>query len=51
MKRQAVLPDPPSVGDAVRSAAMVAGAVVLVLGLLVAVVYAAVFIDLVPALR
>jgi uncharacterized membrane protein len=42
---------PPSVGEAVRSVATVAGVVVLVLGMLVGFVYAAVFVDLVPQLQ
>jgi hypothetical protein len=37
--------------DAVRSVALVAAVVMLVLGLLAGVVYAAVFVDLVPQLQ
>jgi hypothetical protein len=43
--------EPPSVVDGVRSLALVAGAVMLVLGLLIGVVYAAVYVDIVPQLQ
>jgi hypothetical protein len=41
----------PSALDAVRTIALVTGAVVLVLGMLVGVVYTAVFVDLLPQLQ
>jgi hypothetical protein len=50
-KRPTATPEPPSVGYALRSAAAVVGVVMLVLVLLVAVVYTAVYVVLPPVLR